>query len=168
VQGHRLSEMLNRVVVLPTPVGDDASGDAAEDVTGVEPGDGTEPAAEPQATAMPGSYAFGYLAVERVRVTVRDPAILAKVLDRALTVGATELGSVTWTPNNPDVLIEKVRQKAVQDARSRAQVLAQELGQAVGQANSIVEIELVEPGDDPARPYEARCEVRIDFTLRSF
>lgn len=112
--------------------------------------------------------ANGFLAVEAFSVTVRDQASLGKVLDRALAFGATWLGPVVWMPNNPDVLIEKVRQKAVQDARARAQVLAQELGQAVGQANSIHEIELVEPGDDPARPYEARCEVRIDFTLRSF
>jgi len=144
------------VLVLPLPAAAPPGGEGAADaVADAEP-------------VLPTVGARGYLAVEGLQVSVRDQAELPRVLDRALTAGATELGPVSWVPNNPEALVERVRQRAVQDARAKAQVLAQELAQAVGQANSIVEVESVEPGDDPGNPYEARCEVRIDFSLRGF
>lgn len=144
------------LVVNPVPEAPDASEPEASDEETV----GDYSAAPPDAP--------GYVARQVLTVIHREPDKVTRALSAAMRAGAARVSDFVVTPNNSDVLIERARQRAVQDARGRGKVLAQELGLQLAQPLEVHEVTALLPGDDPRSPLEARVEVRVLFTMRPF
>ena len=74
----------------------------------------------------------GFEANQSLMVKVRDLDTISHVLDAAVKAGANQAGSVGFTIDDPDVLREKARAEAIEDAKARAQKLANDLGVRLG------------------------------------
>lgn len=81
----------------------------------------------------------GYVATNQVTVRVRDVARLGAVLDAAIGDGANTLNGITFGMQDDAALQDEARTRAVQDARSRAQVLAGAAGVQLKRIVSITE-----------------------------
>jgi hypothetical protein len=88
---------------------------------------------------------IGYRVSNQVRVRVRDLENLGPLLDEAVSTGSNQIGGIQFGIDNADPLEREARQKAVQDARSRAETYAQAAGVSLGQVISISE-------EPPQRP----------------
>lgn len=89
----------------------------------------------PQAEAAPGTYTVSL----RVRIITKDQKVAQKVQDYLAQTDAK--GQLTATPNfstaKSDSLEDKARQKAIKDARQKAEQTAKELGVKVGRVVSV-------------------------------
>jgi uncharacterized protein YggE len=81
----------------------------------------------------------GYDLSNVVEVTVRDLAILAAVVDGALTAGATSLDGLTFRVDDPREPERAARIAAVAEARARAEILAAAAGVTITGVAGIVE-----------------------------
>ncbi|MCB9898909.1 MAG: SIMPL domain-containing protein [Planctomycetes bacterium] len=111
--------------------------------------------------------AAGYVARQTFTIVHRDPDKLGRALSNGMRVGGVRVLDLVVTPNNSEVLLERARQRAAQDAKERAEILAQELGMQVAQPQEIEELLSIAPGDDRENPLMARVELRVVFSLRS-
>jgi uncharacterized protein YggE len=98
-------------------------------------------AASPQAAAAPPVPAGFYTASNNVEVTIRDLNRAGQVLSAATTAGANQMYGIRFELDDPKPLLADARQKAVADARARAEKLAQLAGVKLGPAVSITELE---------------------------
>jgi uncharacterized protein YggE len=80
-----------------------------------------------------------YNATNNVEVTIRNLDTAGKVLSAATSAGANQLYGLRFEIEDPSPLQAEARQKAVADARSRAERLAQLAGVKLGPAVSISE-----------------------------
>ena len=96
-----------------------------------------------------------YRVSEIVRVTVRDLNLVGPAIDGAIDAGATNVGGVQFTVEDPTPTMDQARANAFADARRRAQQLAQLAGLTLGPPIYITEI----IGSQPlvARPEVARA-----------
>jgi uncharacterized protein YggE len=92
---------------------------------------GGKPDAPPQIT--------GYRASNTVSVRVRDMAKLGTVLDGLVGAGANEMHGVSLTVGKPEPLTDQAREKAVADARRKAELLTRAAGAKLGRVISISE-----------------------------
>lgn len=99
----------------------------------------------------------GYIASNTVRVTVRSVDAIGKVIDAAVTAGASTVQGVffSFTPETLRKLEDEARKQAVQDAQRRATVLAQNSNVRLGKPSSISE-SLTSPSQPPI--YFAQAE----------
>lgn len=104
-----------------------------------------EPAPAPLAKLPQGFYN----ATNSVEVTIRDLNAAGKVLSAATSAGADQLYGIRFELEDLSPLQGEARQKAVADARSRAERLAQLAGVKLGPAVSIMEME---GGNGPIMP----------------
>lgn len=74
----------------------------------------------------------GYQFSSNVRVTVKDLAQVASVLDGAVGAGATTVNDVSFRLSDTASLEAEAREKAMADARSRAEQLAKHAGVTLG------------------------------------
>lgn len=74
----------------------------------------------------------GFEANQSLTVKVRDLEKISAVLDAAVKAGANQAGSVGFTIDDPKVLKEEAREKAITDARAKAEKLAVDLGVSLG------------------------------------
>lgn len=86
----------------------------------------------------PGEVA--YRVSNQVRVTVRDVAKLGDILDQAVSAGANNIYGVYFSVEDTTALQAQAREKAVADAKNRAEVLAKLNGVSVGQVITISEV----------------------------
>lgn len=100
---------------------------AAETTSGAKPA-GTEPPA--------GFYRVNNM----VQVTIRDLAKVGDVLDAAVEAGANNVWGVSFGLGDTAALEAQAREKAVADARSRAETLAKLNGVTVGDVIAISEV----------------------------
>lgn len=70
----------------------------------------------------------GYTATHSVSVKVRDTAKAGEALAAAGNAGATNLSSISFTVDDPDMIVNKARAEAIADAKEKAEMLADELG----------------------------------------
>lgn len=105
------------------------------------------PAAPPPAPLPPAGF---YVATNNVEVTVRDLNRAGQVLSAATTAGANQMFGIRFELEDPSALLATARQKAVADARARAEKLAQLAGVKLGSAVSITELDSGSPGPMPA------------------
>ena len=123
----------------------------------------------------------GYNASNSVAATVRDLTQVGSVIDAAIAAGANGVSGPSLSREDRDKLYNDALEKAVADAKAKADVLARAAGVAVGPVQSVSENQQGGGGPMPmgyamravgdATPIEAgttqiTASVRVVFTLR--
>ncbi len=123
----------------------------------------------------------GYNASNSVVARVRDLTQVGSVIDAAIAAGANGVSGPSLSREDRDKLYNDALEKAVADAKSKAEVLARAAGVAVGPVQSVSENQQGGGGPMPmgyamraagdATPIEAgttqiTASVRVVFTLR--
>ena len=70
----------------------------------------------------------GYEVTQTLRVKIRDLEKMSQILEKAASLGANQIGSLSFTFDEPEKLKEEARQKAIVDAKQKAGDLAKALG----------------------------------------
>ena len=101
----------------------------------------TEP--KPAAQATPGAFeppAGFYRVSNMVQVTIRDLTKVSDVIDTAVKAGANNVWGISFSLDDTDALEAQAREKAVADAKARAESLASLTGVKVGQVMAVSEV----------------------------
>jgi uncharacterized protein len=85
------------------------------------------------------SAIVGYRASNRVTVKVRDVNKVATVIDTLVGAGANDIGNVSFEVSQASKLLDDAREKAVVDARRKAEIYAKAAGVTLGAPLSISE-----------------------------
>ena len=94
----------------------------------------------------------GYRASNRVTIRVRDVTKVASVIDTLVGAGANEIGGINFMVSQASKLLDEAREKAVADARRKAEIYAKAAGVTLGAPLSISE-----EGCAAADALAARC-----------
>jgi uncharacterized protein len=96
---------------------------------------------QPQYAANRGgpSPIVGYRASNRVTVRIHDVSKVAGVVDTLVAAGANDIGNVAFEVSQASKLLDDARQKAVADARRKAEIYAKAAGVTLGAPLSISE-----------------------------
>jgi hypothetical protein len=81
----------------------------------------------------------GYQASVQVRVTLKDITKIGDTIDAAVEAGATDISGPMWTLSENAEARSVAIEKAVADAKARAEVMAQAAGKSVGEVISLGE-----------------------------
>jgi len=81
----------------------------------------------------------GYRASNRVTIRLRDVTKVANVIDVLVSAGANDIGGINFTVSQPSKHLDEAREKAVADARRKAEVFAKAAGVTLGEPLSISE-----------------------------
>src|SRR3984893_13047423 len=81
----------------------------------------------------------GYRASNRVTVRVRDVTKVASVIDTLVGAGANEIGGINFEVSQASKLLDEARERAVADARRKAEIYAKAAGVTLGAPLSISE-----------------------------
>ena len=81
----------------------------------------------------------GYRASNRVTIRVRDVTKVANVIDTLVGAGANEIGSINFVVSQASKLLDEARERAVADARRKAEIYAKAAGVTLGAPLSISE-----------------------------
>ena len=87
----------------------------------------------------------GYVAQNQVRITVHDLKKLGELLDTALSLGATQMGGISFDVSRAEILRDDARKAAMANARRRAELYATAAGATLGEVIAISE-------DEPSVP----------------
>lgn len=87
----------------------------------------------------------GYQVQNSVNVAVRDLNKLGALLDVVVTSGANSIGGIGFSIAEPKPLLDRAREDAVKDARSRADLYAAAAGVGVGKVLTISETGFTPP-----------------------
>jgi uncharacterized protein len=85
------------------------------------------------------STVTGYRASNRVSIKVHDVGKVAGVIDTLVGAGANDIGNIYFTVAEPSKLLDEAREKAVADARRKAEIYAKAAGVTLGAPLSISE-----------------------------
>jgi uncharacterized protein YggE len=85
------------------------------------------------------SAIVGYRASNRVIIKVRNVSNVAAVIDTLVGAGANEIGGINFMVSQASKLLDEVRDKAVADARRKAEIYARAAGVTLGAPLSISE-----------------------------
>jgi uncharacterized protein len=85
------------------------------------------------------SPVVGYRASNRVTVRLRDVTKVAGIIDVLVGAGANELGGINFMVSQASKLLDDAREKAIADARRKAEIYAKAAGVTLGEALSISE-----------------------------
>jgi uncharacterized protein len=85
------------------------------------------------------SFIEGYTVSQNVTVKVRNLDSVGDVLAKAGELGANQVGGIQFTIDEPKALEEQAREKAIDDARQKAQTLAEQLGLTIIKVVSFTE-----------------------------
>jgi uncharacterized protein YggE len=94
------------------------------------------------------SAIVGYRASNRVTIRVRDVTNVANVIDTLVGAGANEIGGINFVVSQASKLLDEARERAVADARRKAEIYAKAAGVTLGAPLSISE-----EGNSPPVPY---------------
>src|SRR4051794_39184588 len=89
------------------------------------------------AERTPGIVSFR--ASNRVTVRIRDVAKVANVIDVLVGAGANEIGGINFTVTQASKHLDEAREKAIADARRKAEIYAKAAGVTLGEPISISE-----------------------------
>ena len=81
----------------------------------------------------------GYRASNRVTIRVRDVTKVANVIDTLVGAGANEIGGINFVVSQASKLLDEARERAVADARRKAEIYARAAGVTLGAPLSIAE-----------------------------
>jgi len=95
----------------------------------------------------------GYTASESITVKVRNTDNVGSIMQALGTTGVSDLSGPNFSIDNPDALQVQAREKAIADAKTKAQALAKDLGVSLGKIESF--------NDNSSNPimYSAKAEV---------
>jgi uncharacterized protein len=82
---------------------------------------------------------IGYQVSNSVRITVHDIGKLGAILDKVVSLGANDVGSVEFGVDEPEALQDKARQLAMQNAIANAKLYAEAAGVKLGKILTINE-----------------------------
>jgi uncharacterized protein YggE len=85
------------------------------------------------------SPVVGYRASNRVTVRIHDVSKVAGVIDTLVGAGANDIGNVAFEVSQASKLLDEAREKAVADARRKAEIYARAAGVTLGAPLSISE-----------------------------
>ena len=85
------------------------------------------------------SPVVGYRASNRVTVRIHDVSKVAGVIDTLVGAGANDIGNVAFEVSQASKLLDDAREKAVADARRKAEIYARAAGVTLGAPLSISE-----------------------------
>jgi uncharacterized protein YggE len=85
------------------------------------------------------SPVVGYRASNRVTVRLRDVTKVAGIIDVLVGAGANELGGINFMVSQASKLLDDIREKAIADARRKAEIYAKAAGVTLGEPISISE-----------------------------
>ena len=85
------------------------------------------------------SVIIGYEVRQTLEVKIRDLSQTAAILDKAATLGANEIGSLSFTIDDQEKLKTEARDQAIASAKAKAQTLANILGVKLGQVANFTE-----------------------------
>lgn len=71
---------------------------------------------------------MGYTVSQTVAVKIRDTSAVGKIIDGLGAAGVTGLSGPNYTVDEPQVVKDDAREKAIADAKEKAEVLAKQLG----------------------------------------
>ena len=91
-----------------------------------------------QNRAAPSPF-VGYRASNRVTVRIRDVAKVANVIDVLVGAGANEIGGINFSVTQASKHLDEAREKAIADARRKAEIYAKAAGVTLGEPISISE-----------------------------
>ena len=89
------------------------------------------------AERAPGIVSFR--ASNRVTVRIRDVSKVANVIDVLVGAGANDIGGINFTVTQASKLLDEAREKAIADARRKAEIYAKAAGVTLGEPLSISE-----------------------------
>ncbi len=92
-----------------------------------------------------GQKITGYTGNVSLQIKIKDFNLVSKILEKAEEVGVNQIGGVSFTVDQPEIYREKVREKAIANAKDQAQKLAKNLGIKLGKVTNIVEASPQEP-----------------------
>jgi uncharacterized protein len=81
----------------------------------------------------------GYRASNRVSIKLHDVAKVASVIDTLVTAGANDVGNINFTVTQASKLLDDARERAIADARRKAEIYAKAAGVTLGAPLSISE-----------------------------
>ncbi len=81
----------------------------------------------------------GYRASNRVTIRVRDVTKVASAIDTLVGAGANEIGGINFVVSQASKLLDEARERAVADARRKAEIYAKAAGVTLGAPLSISE-----------------------------
>ena len=85
------------------------------------------------------SPVVGYRASNRVTVRLRDVTKVASVIDMLVGAGANDIGGINFMVSQASKLLDEAREKAIADARRKAEIYAKAAGVTLGEPLSISE-----------------------------
>ena len=81
----------------------------------------------------------GYHATNRVTIRVRDVSKVANIIDVLVGAGANDIGGINFTVAQASKHLDEAREKAIADARRKAEIYAKATGVTLGEPISISE-----------------------------
>jgi uncharacterized protein YggE len=81
----------------------------------------------------------GYRASNRVSIKLRDITKVANIIDTLVGAGANEIGGIHFVVSQASKVLDEAREKAVTDARRKAEIYAKAAGVTLGEPLSIAE-----------------------------
>lgn len=87
----------------------------------------------------------GYRATMRVAVTIKDIEAVGDVIEAASSAGANEIDGPIFSISDDNPQAHDALQKAVEDARARAEAMAEAAGKSVGDVLSMTEAGIAAP-----------------------
>ena len=81
----------------------------------------------------------GFRASNRVTIKIRDVTKVASVIDLLVGAGANEIGGVHFTVTQASKVLDEAREKAISDARRKAEIYAKAAGVTLGEPIAISE-----------------------------
>lgn len=91
------------------------------------------------------SEIIGYEVSQTLEVKIRDLDKAGDILGKAASLGANQVGSLNFTFDDPEALKSEARQKAIANAKQKAEDLAKGLGVTLGKITSFSESVSGEP-----------------------
>jgi len=103
-----------------------------------------------------------YQVTNTLTARVRDISKVGEVIDRAVTLGVNQGGSIAFTNDDPSAARTEARRRAVEDAVSRAKTLAEAAGVGLGPIIEITEQSYTQPPMPIASGRAYRMEAAAD------
>jgi uncharacterized protein len=85
------------------------------------------------------AFITGYRVSNSVHITVRDTKTLGDILDKVVSLGANQIGSIAFGVSEPEALKDEARKQAMRNAIANAQLYAETAGVELGPVLTIAE-----------------------------
>ena len=103
-----------------------------------------------------------YQVTNTLTVRVRDIGRVGEIIDRAVTLGVNQGGSIAFTNDDPSAARTEARRRAVSDAGARARTLAEAAGVGLGPIVELSEQAYTQPPMPMAAGRALRMEAQAD------